>query len=181
MSQEYSKNRKSLDEGEMPEMRIVCYPDPELRRRAEKVTEFDDELRRLAEGMAEIMHGLRGVGLAAPQVGSSMRLIVVNLGEERGHLVVVNPMVESLGGEAVGEEGCLSVPGVLGKVSRAESVGVSGLGLDEKEIELEVEGLAARIFQHETDHLDGTLFIDKLTPASRIAAEARLREMRREG
>jgi peptide deformylase len=159
-------------------MSLVCYPDPLLRRKAEEISGFDEDLRCLAKEMAEFMHRSNGVGLAAPQVGMSIRLVVVYLGEERGDLVIVNPVVECLGGEVVGEEGCLSVPGVLGKVVRAEKVGVVGVGLGGNEIELEADGLMARVFQHETDHLDGTLFIDKLTPASRIAAEPRLRQMR---
>jgi len=170
----------AAEEGHGAEMTLVCYPDPMLRRRAEEITEFNDELKRLAASMAEVMHKSRGVGLAAPQVGSSIRLVVVNLGEDRGDLAVVNPVVKCAGDGVVGEEGCLSVPGVLGKVVRSETVLVVGVGLDEKEVELEAEGLMARVFQHETDHLDGTLFIDKLTPASRIAAEPLLRQMREE-
>ena len=162
-------------------MTLVCYPAPLLRRRAEEITEFDHDLERLATAMAEVMHRSKGIGLAAPQVGSSVRLVVVNLGEDRGDLVVVNPVVECAGDGVVGEEGCLSVPGVLGKVVRSEKVSVVGVGLDEKAVELEAEGLMARVFQHEVDHLDGTLFIDKLTPASRIAVQPLLRQMREEG
>ena len=119
-----------------------------------------------------------GVGLAAPQVGISRRLICYDLSEERNQpQVLLNPRVVERSGRVVEEEGCLSVPGVNGKVKRAARVVVEGLTLEGEAIRVEAEGLAARMFQHECDHLDGVLFCDRLGPAKRLVVRRILRAM----
>ncbi len=162
-------------------MGLIYYPDPILRWKAEEVRELNGEVVKFAAEMADLMRRSRGAGLAAPQVGRSIRLIVVDLGKERGNLVVVNPVIVFSEGEIVGEEGCLSFPGLIGKVMRAERVGIKGIDLEGKDVEVEGGELLARAMQHEVDHLEGTLLVDRLTPASRVAAGPWLREIRKKG
>jgi len=161
---------------------VRIYPDPCLFQEASTVDEVDDGIRSLASEMLRTMYESRGIGLAAPQVGVSKRLIVINLAaqpEEGEEVVLVNPEVLDLSSEIVeGEEGCLSVPGVTGMVPRAAWVRVAGLDLEGRETEIEGEDLLARALQHETDHLDGILFITKLTPVDRSGAKQKLREMK---
>ena len=144
---------------------IVKYPEPVLKKRATNVEHVTAEIRRLIDNMAETMYDAPGVGLAAPQVGKSLRVIVVDpTGEEAKQLIVlVNPEIVSAAGEAMGEEGCLSVPGIRAKVKRWAKVRVRGYDpIKEKTVENEADGLLARIFQHEIDHLDGMVFLDRL-------------------
>ena len=144
---------------------IVKYPEPVLKKRATNVDRVTAEIRRLIDNMAETMYDAPGVGLAAPQVGKSLRVIVVDpTGEEAKQLIVlVNPEIVSAAGEAIGEEGCLSVPGIRAKVKRWAKVRVRGYDpIKEKTVEIEADGLLARIFQHEIDHLDGMVFLDRL-------------------
>ena len=144
---------------------IVKYPEPVLKKRATNVEHVTAEIRRLIDNMAETMYDAPGVGLAAPQVGKSLRVIVVDpTGEEAKQLIVlVNPEIVSAAGEAIGEEGCLSVPGIRAKVKRWAKVRVRGYDpIKEKTVEIEADGLLARIFQHEIDHLDGMVFLDRL-------------------
>ncbi len=133
--------------------------DPVLRQKALPVTVIDDRMRRLATDMLETMYNAPGVGLAAPQVGASVRLIVVDDGS--GPHTLFNPWVVSHRGEVCEEEGCLSVPGIIGKVRRAAQVEVEGYDRSGRKIMLRGDDLLAIILQHETDHLDGVLFIDK--------------------
>lgn len=151
-------------------LRIRHYPDPVLKQKAERVTSFDGELRRLAGDLLETMYAAPGVGLAAPQVGVSQRLIVVDCSPKdapQGPLVAVNPEIIAGEGESCEEEGCLSVPEYYAKVMRQERVQVRFQELDGTPRELSAEGLWAVCFQHEIDHLDGILFVDHLSPLKR--------------
>lgn len=162
---------------------IRIYPDPVLRVRCPEVEEFDGDLAELAADMVETMHAAPGVGLAAPQVGVEMRLAVVDttVGEEPAELhILVNPeIVEELGRE-VEEEGCLSIPEITEKVSRPERIRVKAQRLDGETIELEAEGLLARAICHEIDHLNGVLFVDRLTGLRRERVKRQLRRLSRQ-
>lgn len=163
-------------------MELKKYPEPCLFEPAEEIGEPDDEVRELAASMFEIMYASRGIGLAAPQVGVSRRLIVINLGAAPGQgdeIALVNPeFVERSRDVVEDEEGCLSLPGLTGVVPRWRSVVVQGLDLKGGEVEIRADGLLARVLQHETDHLEGVLFIDKLGPVDRAAVKPKLREMK---
>jgi len=147
-------------------LRILHYPDPVLAKKAEPITEINDDIRRLAADMAETMYAAPGVGLAAPQIGISQRLIVLDCAgkDDPPHLIkAVNPEIIDAEGECFDEEGCLSVPGFFTRVKRKSGVRVRFLDLDGKAVEMEAEGLLAVAFQHEIDHLDGILFVDHLS------------------
>jgi peptide deformylase len=140
--------------------RIVKYPDPILREKAQPVKKFHARLHKLLDDMAETMYDAKGVGLAAPQVGILKRVIVVDPGD--GLIEVVNPELVDLEGEQLDPpEGCLSIPGLLGEVRRANRLKVKGQNRYGEPFEMEAEGYLARIFQHEVDHLNGILFIDR--------------------
>jgi peptide deformylase len=142
--------------------------DPILRQRAEEVEEIDDDLRELAEEMFETMYTEEGIGLAAPQVGVSKRLFVMDIREDGAEpQAVVNPVIVEHSGSERGEEGCLSLPGLIGAVERPARIVVEGLDLDGKPLRIEASELLARCIQHEIDHLDGVLFIDHLSPLKR--------------
>jgi peptide deformylase len=137
-----------------------------LRGKAKRVGRIDDSVRRLIDDMVETMRQAPGVGLAAPQVGVPLRVIVV---EYEGQLyTVINPEIVKSGGEVTEEEGCLSAPHWQGPVTRAASVVVKGRDRNGKEIRIKAEGWLGRIFQHECDHLDGTLFLDRVQDRSQI-------------
>ncbi len=147
---------------------IVTLPQAILRRKARKVTAFGPEFQALADDMVETMRQAPGVGLAAPQVGESTRLIVVEYGDEEDEdapaklYIIANPEITRVSPETlVGTEGCLSIPGIQGDVARAEAVTVKGLNRHGKPMTVKAKGWMARIFQHEIDHLDGILFTDK--------------------
>jgi peptide deformylase len=149
---------------------IVTLPDPVLRRKAHKVTTFDKDLQVLIEDMIETMRAAPGVGLAAPQISQSTRLIVVEYGDEEDDeapkrlYVVVNPEIVEASEEMItGTEGCLSVPGLVGDVERYQKVVIKGLNRYGKPAKVKAEGWLARIFQHEVDHLDGVLYTDRAT------------------
>jgi peptide deformylase len=162
-------------------MDIVIYPAPVLRSKAEPIEEIDDAVCQRAEEMLELMRWSKGVGLAAPQVGWPKRLIVKAIpGEKANNGAFINPIIIEEKGEAIGEEGCLSFPGILGKVVRAEQIVVVAYNLKGEKLEIEAEGLDARVWQHEIDHLNGQLFIDKMSPASRLGISQRLKELERE-
>ena len=141
-----------------------------LRKKARPVASVNRSIKRLAEDMLETMYKARGAGLAAPQIGRDIRLVVMDIGE--GPLMLVNPRVTSSAGKIVDAEACLSIPGVSGKVARAKRVFVEGLDLDGKTQLLEAEGFLARVIQHEVDHLDGVLFIDRATDIVRETGES---------
>jgi peptide deformylase len=148
--------------------RIVTVPDTVLRKKARKVSEFDDDLQKLIDDMVETMRDAPGVGLAAPQVGVSQRVIVVEYGDEEDEnaplklYLVVNPEIARSSQELVmGTEGCLSVPGFAGEVERMESITIKGQNRAGQSMRIKAKGWLARIFQHEIDHLDGVLFTDR--------------------
>ena len=145
--------------------------DPVLRQKAGEVTEITGDVIRLIDDMVETMIHNEGVGLAAPQVGVSQRIIVVRPDQDSLMLAFINPVIKSSSGEAVAEEGCLSIPEKAGLVSRAEKIVVSGLNRKGEDVSLEASGLLARIFQHEIDHLDGVLFTDKIIADEQLIQE----------
>jgi peptide deformylase len=154
---------------------IRQYPDPVLRMQAKPVEDFDDDLRRLVERMSTLMIEARGVGLAATQVGILRRLFVFSP-EDDEVAVVVNPVIVHRSDEAeVDDEGCLSLQGVLAPVERAVSVRIEGKDDSGEDVAFDLEGFAARAVQHELDHLDGVLMIDRTTPEARREALAALR------
>lgn len=148
---------------------IRTHPDKVLRSVAREVREITDEVRTLSKDMIETMGNARGVGLAANQVGVPLRIITLETGSEKesAPVVVVNPEIVELKAEQVGEEGCLSVPGFYETIKRAQKAVVKGTSLEGKEFHIECEGLLARAFQHEIDHLNGILFIDYLSPVKK--------------
>lgn len=156
---------------------ISLYPDACLLEKAHDVTEFDAELEQLVHDMIETMDDAPGIGLAAPQVGVSKRLFVVDVSEERNaRRVFINPEILERSGTTQYEEGCLSIPFVYGEVTRAEKVLVKAYDVKGDEFMLEADGLLAICIQHEYDHLEGILFIDHLT---RLKRERLLAQMRK--
>ncbi len=141
---------------------IVKYGDEILRKRADEIEEFNNDIKELIEMMGEVLVESHGYGLAGPQVAQSMRIFVYDVGE--GQHALVNPVMLSSSGEEWGVEGCLSVPGLQGEVLRAERVVVTGINEEGKKVKIKANGLLARVFQHEMDHLDGIIFIDKADP-----------------
>lgn len=159
------------------------YGDPVLRRKADPVVEFDAGLEALVAGMFECMYREAGVGLAAPQVGRSRRVFVVDVaedGRERVRRAFVNPVIVEQEGRIVAEEGCLSIPGLRQDVKRAARVVVEARDERGEPFRVEAEGLLARALQHETDHLDGILFIDRLSSIQRKLLEGKLRKIQAE-
>lgn len=149
---------------------IVKYPDPVLRKKTEEVKNIDNSIRTLIKDLEDTMYAAPGVGLAANQIGISLRVAVVNvLGPEKrdGLIVLINPQIIHQEGEESAEEGCLSVPGIWEVVNRAKRVIVRTQNLDGKIMELEGTGLLGRAYQHEIDHLDGMVFLDRLSPLKR--------------
>ena len=160
---------------------IMTYGAAVLRKVAQPVSDIDQELQRLIDDMAETMFSAPGVGLAAPQVGVSRRIVVITSLEDlekRDFVALINPEIISTEGEEVAEEGCLSVPELRMEVPRAETVRVRALDRQGKPVEIKGAGLMARILQHEIDHLNGLLFIDRLSPAKRDMIKRKLRKER---
>jgi peptide deformylase len=148
---------------------IRTYPDKVLRKAAKEVTQVTDDVRQVCADMVETMCSARGIGLAANQIGISLRIIAVETGSEKqiAPLIIVNPEIIDLQGEDSGEEGCLSIPGFYETVKRAKKALVRGTDLEGKELRIECEGLLARACQHEVDHLNGILFVDHLSPVKK--------------
>jgi peptide deformylase len=158
---------------------ILTYGAPALRQTTTPVREINGALQALIDDMVETMYAAPGVGLAANQVGSPQRLFVANPSDDQDPsklLVVVNPELVQTEGEFVSEEGCLSVPEFRENVRRARRVLLRGADRDGQPIEIEAEELLARIFQHEMDHLNGVLFLDRLSPAKRLLLKPRLKK-----
>jgi peptide deformylase len=146
-------------------LEVKTFPDKVLRIKAEPVKNIDESITTLLDNMVHTMHAKKGVGLAAPQVGVSKRLIVIDTsaGENDGMILrIINPEIISTEGEQLAEEGCLSIPGEYEPVRRAEKVTVRAIDENGKPYTMEAEGFLARAFQHEIDHLNGVLFIDRL-------------------
>ena len=163
---------------------IVKYGDPILTTRAEEVTEFNAELHKLVDDMFETMYGAPGVGLAAPQVGLLKRLFVMDCtsGRDRKRkLVLINPVIELEEGEQVGDEGCLSFPGIYVEVKRAERVVVRAQDIDGSPFKLDLMNLEARCAAHETDHLDGEVFISYLSPLKRDLIKRKIKKRIKQG
>ena len=161
-------------------LELTYYPDPILKKRAPAVQVIDSELRARVREMFEIMYEENGIGLAAPQVSWSTRLFVINVTgdpEEGEELIFINPQILAFEGEEIDEEGCLSIPDIRGNVARKYRVHVKAQGLDGKWFDLEAEDLLARAIQHELDHLDGILFIERLSPANKLAVKKDLKQL----
>ena len=154
---------------------ILRYPDPRLHKKAARVAIVDDSVRKLAADMAETMYEAPGIGLAATQVDVHKQVIVIDVSEDRSQLMTfINPEIIELSGECEAEEGCLSVPGIYERVKRAQRVKVRALGLDGQSFELEAEGLLGACIQHETDHLQGKVFVEYLSRLKQTRIKSRL-------
>ncbi len=159
-------------------LRIVLYPNPVLKKRAADVGKFNPEIAALAKRMLELMREAKGVGLAAPQVGVGLRLFVCNpTGEPGDDLVCVNPRFAERSGVEEREEGCLSIPGVTVTMRRATHVVIDALDVEGKPFQMMGTELRARIWQHETDHLDGRLIIDNMSPTDEIANRRAIKQL----
>jgi peptide deformylase len=163
---------------------IVKYPDPVLERKGEPVTEFDCELQKLVDDMFESMYAAKGIGLAAPQIGLSKRLTVIDLScneRREDRIVLVNPEIIFREGKQYEEEGCLSLPEIRDKVTRAAKVRVRAQDVKGKWFEIEGEELLSRAFQHEIDHLDGILFFRRVSALKRDLILRKIRKMQKAG
>jgi peptide deformylase len=168
----------------MPLLEIKKYGCPVLRRKAAPVTSFDEELRALVANMFETMYEAPGIGLAAPQVGVLQRVIVLDVGAydpDFRPVVLINPEVVETEGEVEGDEGCLSFPNLTGDVKRPVMARVRGMDANGKPIELETRDLGARAVLHEIDHLDGVLFVDRVSTLKRHLMRSALRKLQKEG
>ncbi|OLD71827.1 MAG: peptide deformylase [Verrucomicrobia bacterium] len=179
-------------------LQILEYGDPILRAKGKPIENIDDRIRELAANMIETMHAANGVGLAAQQIGETLQLTVldVSLVEDRPStlkldgkdvdpkaampLVLINPEIELRGANEVGVEGCLSFPEITGDIDRAKSVIVRAQTLEGRTIEIEASGFLARAIQHEADHLNGILFIDRMNSAAKAALSSRLKRLQKE-
>lgn len=159
---------------------ILRFPDPRLRKVAAPITKIDDSIRSLAANMAETMYEAPGIGLAATQVDEHRQLIVIDVSEAKNELLVlINPEILADEGMQIGEEGCLSVPGVYDKVERAEQVTVRYLDLEGEQRTMTVDGLLAVCIQHEMDHLQGKVFVDHLSPLKQTRIKSKLAKQAR--
>ncbi|OFX16194.1 MAG: peptide deformylase [Armatimonadetes bacterium RBG_16_58_9] len=140
----------------------VMYGNEVLRKRADEIEGFNNETRQLIEKMWRIMADANGLGLAGPQIGLSNRVFVYDVGD--GQHAMINPEMISSSGEESAVEGCLSIPGLQGEVTRSASITITGIDEEGKRVSIEATGLLARVFQHEIDHLDGTMFVDRADP-----------------
>ena len=160
-------------------LHICTYPEEILRQPAEPVTDIDEEVVRLVDHMAETMYSAPGIGLAATQVGVAKQVLVADIAARKPEselIVLINPEIVAAEGEVLFEEGCLSVPDYQAEVKRHEKITVRGLNLKGEEVEIEAEGLLAIVLQHEIDHLNGILFIDRLSKLKRDLYKRRLRK-----
>src|SRR5438552_9127327 len=165
-------------------LNVVKYGDPILTRRAEEVADFDEKLHKLIDDMFETMYGAPGVGLAAPQVGVLKRLFVMDCSsgkDKKQKVVLINPVIETEEGEQIGDEGCLSFPGMFLEIKRPQRIVVRALDIDGSEIILDVMDLQARCVSHETDHLDGELFISYISPLKRDLTKRKIKKRIKQG
>ncbi|MCX7988734.1 MAG: peptide deformylase [Thermodesulfovibrio sp.] len=166
----------------MAVLEIRKYPDEILKKKALPITEIDKNIQKLIDDMIETMYKANGVGLAAPQVGVSQRLIVVDTSsreENQSLIVLINPEIINSEGEVLSEEGCLSLPGFTTRLKRGEKILVRGLDRKGKEIEIYAEGLFSRALQHEIDHLNGMLLIDRISPLKRELFRRRYQKVKK--
>ena len=177
---------------------ILQYGNPVLRAKGKQIDKIDNRIRELAQNMIETMHAANGIGLAAQQVGEALQLTVLDISqiEDRPStmklngedvdpkaampLVLINPQITRSEGSAIGTEGCLSFPEITGEIERAESVSVRAETLENKTIEIDATGLLARALQHEADHLNGILFIDRMNSAAKASLSSRLKRLQKE-
>lgn len=160
---------------------ILQYPDERLHKVAEPVKQIDTRIKQLAADMAETMYSARGIGLAATQVDVHERVVVIDLSEERDSLMVlVNPVITAKDGETTYEEGCLSVPGIYDKVTRAERITAEYLDLDGNIHTIEADGLLAICIQHEIDHLNGKVFVEYLSNLKQNRIRSKIKKRERE-
>jgi len=158
-------------------LRILTYPDPILRKKAKPVDIVDGRIEKLVEDMAETMYAAPGIGLAASQVGESLRVIIVDLARNReGMIAMINPEIIFSEGECDEEEGCLSVPDFKETIRRRKKIIVSGLDINGKKIQIQAEDLLSAAFQHEIDHLDGILVIDRISRLKRDFFKRKLKK-----
>jgi peptide deformylase len=155
---------------------IRIYGDPVLRQRANEVTDIDGSLKQLADDMIETMYAVPGLGVAAPQVGVAKRMFVYDVHDDEGAKVIVNPAIVEASGEWTYDEGCLSIPHLYFRVIRPKDVLLAGWDLHGNEVRIEATEVTARLFQHEFDHLEGTLVFEHLQPAQRKTGLRILRE-----
>lgn len=163
---------------------ILKFGAAELQRESEPVETFDGKLRDLARDMLETMYAAPGIGLAAPQVGVNLRLLVVDIsaGDEKGNqIILVNPEILEAEGEQKGEEGCLSIPGFTAMVDRPKRIRIAGQDTRGNRVELEAEDLLARVLCHEVDHLDGILYLDRISFFKRDLIKRKIRKLIRSG
>jgi len=160
----------------MAVLKVRRYGDPVLRRRAAPVETVTNDIRRLIADLIDTMYDEVGIGLAAPQVGIPLRLIVVGDDGGREARALINPVITEQSGQATGEEGCLSLPGIFALVTRAEWVHVEARDPEGKPLTIDARGLRARVLQHEIDHLDGVLFIDRLDPVTRDRLKRKIKK-----
>jgi peptide deformylase len=177
---------------------ILQYGDPILRAKGKRIEKIDERIRELAQNMIETMHAASGVGLAAPQVGESLQLTVLDVSQVEDRLstmelngksvdpqramplVLINPQID-LGGETeTATEGCLSFPEITGEIERAKSITVRAQNLDGEAVEIEATGFLARAIQHEVDHLNGILFIDRMSAAAKTSLSSKLKRLQKE-
>ena len=165
-------------------LEVVKYGDPILTKHAEEVTKVDDSIRKLVDDMFETMYGAPGVGLAAPQVGVLKRLFIMDCSSgknKKQKLALINPVIESEEGEQIGDEGCLSFPGIYVQVARPQRLVVRALDVDGSAFTLDLLDLEARCVAHETDHLDGELFINYLSPLKRDLTRRKIKKRIKQG
>ncbi len=153
----------------MSVLEIRTLPDPILRQKAKQVKVIGPSVKKLAKDMCETMHAVPGrAGLAGPQVGVSARVIVISVPEEPDDIILINPEIVKTKGERILQEGCLSIPGYVGEIKRAEKVTAKGKTIEGKEVRLRAEGLLAEALEHEVDHLNGILYIDHLESPDKL-------------
>lgn len=165
-------------------LNVVKYGDPLLTKQADEVTQFDERLRKLVDDMFATMYGAPGVGLAAPQVGLLKRLFVMDCSsgkDKKRKIALINPVIEAEEGEQTGEEGCLSFPGIFIELTRPQRVVVRAQDIDGSPVTLDVMDLEARCVSHETDHLDGDLFIEYLSPLKRDLTKRKIKRRIKQG
>ena len=162
-------------------LKVRTYPDKVLTTKAKAVKRINKDFLKLVDEMFETMYEEKGVGLAAPQIGESIRVCIVNCtGKKEDEVVLINPVIVESSGERTDEEGCLSVPGVRANVTRAEQIKIKAYDRHGREIELEADGLHACCIQHELDHLNGRLFFHRLNDAARMTINPQLPELKDE-
>src|SRR5688500_19054737 len=160
------------------DLKIILWPDPRLKKMSIPVATFDEALKSLAARMLELMREAKGVGLAAPQVGHNIRMFVMNpTGEPNDDRVYVNPSLTDGDGEEEAEEGCLSLPDIHANVVRFKQMKITAQALDGAPIEEAASGFVPRVWQHELDHLNGTLLTDRMGPVARMAARRTLKDL----